>query len=457
MKNFTTCIYVMGLIFLTGCTSKNDLEVQRLTKELQTTKEKLEKATNDQSKQISTALTKHSITWENEEVKVTSCEVVQNDMSLAKVKNMLILNSKSDAIEAVEVGLTSTFYSEDICTKEDTESCESFISHKVESFSHGILKKSKYSFVSEEETVCIQFIASYEAGTLDKDTPTNARKTYQEEEYQTTITNPTVLVSMATKLYMDGDYKRAIFYFSKAVSYGNSDAQNSLAYLYVVGIGVEKNYKEAARLYKLSVAQGNSEAQYNLGLMYKKGDGVQQNHKKAAELYKLSADQGDGIAQNDLGFMYERGQGVQQSYKEAARLYSLSADQGNARAQLNLGKLYEDGLGVQQSYKEAVRLYKLSADQGYADAQYNLGVMYFTGRYVQQNYQEAVRLFKLSAEQEDAEAQYNLGVIYFIGKGVQQNKLKAYKYLKKSVAHGSIKAPDVLEALCKYNPEVCEN
>lgn len=63
---------------------------------------------------------------------------------------------------------------------------------------------------------------------------------------------------------------------------GDAEAQSCLGFCYETGDGVEKNYKKAIYWYTKAAELGDIEAQFNLGLCYKNGKGVKKSNETAA-------------------------------------------------------------------------------------------------------------------------------------------------------------------------------
>ncbi len=122
---------------------------------------------------------------------------------------------------------------------------------------------------------------------------------------------------------------------------GDSFSQYYLASMYDFGIGVPQDYKKALYWYTKAAKQGDFGAQYNLGVMYLDGIGVPQDYKKALYWYTKSAEQGYFGAQYNLGVMYLDGTGVPQDYKLAYVWESLAASQGYKDAINNRDFIYK--------------------------------------------------------------------------------------------------------------------
>lgn len=79
------------------------------------------------------------------------------------------------------------------------------------------------------------------------------------------------------------DYRKAKYWYEKAAEQKNSEAINLLAYMYIEGLGVNKNNKEAISLLITASNLGNGKAAFNLGQIYETG---KLGEKKDVELSK---------------------------------------------------------------------------------------------------------------------------------------------------------------------------
>ncbi len=74
---------------------------------------------------------------------------------------------------------------------------------------------------------------------------------------------------------------------------GHAKAQNTVGFMYSVGIGVDTSDALATGYYRRAAEQGLVEAQANLARQYHMGYGVAQSYASAAYWYKKAAGQGD--------------------------------------------------------------------------------------------------------------------------------------------------------------------
>ena len=100
--------------------------------------------------------------------------------------------------------------------------------------------------------------------------------------------------------YKAKSYELAAKLYGKAADMGFSFSQSNLGYLYMHGLGVEKNPAKAIELTQKAVEQNNSHALWNMGIYYRDGLGVKQNKKLAKEFFKKAVDLGNEEAKKSL-------------------------------------------------------------------------------------------------------------------------------------------------------------
>jgi len=128
-----------------------------------------------------------------------------------------------------------------------------------------------------------------------------------------------IICGCSTSLDFDGEFKRGQVAFvdknySKAYQIweplaeaGFINAQDTLAYLYLQGLGIEQNYKKAISWYTASAENGQIEAMYNLGNIYREGKIAERDLKKAEIFYRESYCGGFPLAIIGLTELYKTG------------------------------------------------------------------------------------------------------------------------------------------------------
>ena len=122
---------------------------------------------------------------------------------------------------------------------------------------------------------------------------------------------------------------------------GNAVAQSNLGIIYQWGQGVPEDYKKSVYWYSKAAEQGHTAAQSNLGIMYASGKGVPEDYKKSVYWYGKAAEQGHASAQYNLGVMYFHGKGVPQDYVIAHMFFKIAGANGEKEGTKQRGLIAE--------------------------------------------------------------------------------------------------------------------
>ena len=122
---------------------------------------------------------------------------------------------------------------------------------------------------------------------------------------------------------------------------GGAYVQYVLAFMYLEGVGVEKDEEKAFEWCEKSAKLNYAPAQFNLAWMYLKGVGVEKDEEKAFEWCEKSAKLNNAPAQNNLAWMYLNGIGVEKDEEKAFEWYEKSGSPPGMRENLRLQKARE--------------------------------------------------------------------------------------------------------------------
>ncbi|CAO3632385.1 unnamed protein product [Mucor hiemalis] len=180
---------------------------------------------------------------------------------------------------------------------------------------------------------------------------------------------------------VETDYKKAIFFFGKAIENGNTKAMLSMGDMYMGGFGMEKDHKWALYWYEKAAENNNFTALTNLGRIYGFGyEEIDKDFKKAYDYTLRAADLENVRAQLLLlGAFYYNGIGTFIDVQRAMDWYIKAANQGSGNAMNKIGFLFENGYGVDVGYGKAMEWYKKAITQGYSVAYSSIGHMYQNG------------------------------------------------------------------------------
>jgi TPR repeat protein len=171
---------------------------------------------------------------------------------------------------------------------------------------------------------------------------------------------------------------------------GDANSLFALGGLYTQGIMTKKDYKKAAFYFSKAVKRGHKKAMFNLAVMYYDGEGVTKDHKKAIALFNKAAKKGDNKSVIRLADIYYK----EKRYIKAFPLYKQAAKAEYPIAQYKIGVMYKNGQGAQKNYKKATKYLTMSSKQSCSEAQYVLGKMYLTGDGIAKNKLKAKTLLQ---------------------------------------------------------------
>jgi len=231
----------------------------------------------------------------------------------------------------------------------------------------------------------------------------------------------------------------------QAADSGDVSAISSLGFMYVKGIGIEKNEENGLKWYRKAAELGHLTSQFNLGVMYAKGRGVEQNYVESLKWYKMAAEQGDLTAQSTIGMMFAKGIGCKKDSVAARTWYQKAASKGDVNSQYNLGNMYAKGIGTDIDEFEAFRWYQKAAEQEHPNAQLNLAYMYGKGQGVERDDTKSFEWYQKAAEHGQANAQFNLGVIYAKGRGTNTDAVLSKEWYQKAAEQGNENAERALQ------------
>lgn len=255
--------------------------------------------------------------------------------------------------------------------------------------------------------------------------------------------NPIVLAAVA-QLHLEGQGvdsspPLAVDLFRQAAEAGLPDAELRLGYLYLRGVGVERNLDEARKWLEAAAAKDSAQAMLQLaqswrapatdapdaakalewlaraheagahdafaiaGFMIESGEDGEPDPTRAREAFEKAAEAGSALAQAKLAHMFLTGEGGAKDASKALELFRAAAEQQHPAAYMGLAYLYESGTAVAADPAEAERWYARAADAGVAEAQRRLAYAALRSKSLD-GHQEAADWFARAARQGEGEA-----------------------------------------------------
>jgi SEL1 protein len=262
----------------------------------------------------------------------------------------------------------------------------------------------------------------------------------------------------ATGLSVTRDQSKALLYHTFAAHGGETTAEMTMGYRYLLGIGTDEKCEDALYHYKnvatkvidyyLSGPPGGHTPPLSKVRLSEETGGVfgygasvttekrPRQHGASSEksvsideilqYWKYLAAKQDVDAQLMLGQVYYLGtRSVSRNFDEAYNYFfqivdkipnngKIPAKNSKAIGQAAgyLGLMYWRGEGVEVDAKIAYKWFSIGVDLNDAVSQNALGMMYLDGIVVPKNREKAIEYFKKSADQENPNAQVNLAIEY---------------------------------------------
>ena len=174
--------------------------------------------------------------------------------------------------------------------------------------------------------------------------------------------------------------------------------------MFLRGEGMEQNYEKAITWFRRGISNGESYAQYHLGIMYRDGLGLPQNGNSAAVYLKAAAEQGLSVAQSALGVLFLD----QGDIDTAGRYFELAAAAGVSEALYYLAELNDKGVGRDRNCGLATLYYKVVAER--AEALHS-SFIEANAAYERNDYERALVPMLMAAEQGYESAQANVAYL----------------------------------------------
>jgi TPR repeat protein len=141
------------------------------------------------------------------------------------------------------------------------------------------------------------------------------------------VNDPYALFKMGAKCEREGDYERAVKYYTKAAELGIMNAHYNLAAAYLEGKGVEKDEKKKVYHLEEAAIGGHPQARYNLACYA----GQSGKHDKAMKHFIISAKLGYDDALDKVKDGFALGFVRKEDYAAALRGHQAAVDATKSR------------------------------------------------------------------------------------------------------------------------------
>lgn len=192
-----------------------------------------------------------------------------------------------------------------------------------------------------------------------------------------------------------------IQYYQLLAERGDVQAQIGLGELYYTGKrGTVTNFKRALYYFSKAAESGGSITAISyMGRIYAQGDArVPQDIGRGLRLLRHAAEKGDAQGESGLALMYYNGMGVKKDYDAALKYFSRAALQKNVEAFLWLGIMNFNGEGTKRNLGAAINYFTLATQGGHVLGPYYLAAINMEGPGILRNCEASSDLFKTVAE-----------------------------------------------------------
>ena len=242
--------------------------------------------------------------------------------------------------------------------------------------------------------------------------------------------SPLAIVSKGKLLHLEGNFKEAEEYFSKAhllnFNYGN--LEKAMLYLDEKA-GYKLSPKYIIDSYLL-LSPSSSETFYALGLAYENMGKI----KKAVKYFDLAAEKGEINSMVMMAQRYIKGDGVPKNLINAAYYLNEARNRENATAYYLTGEAFFEGTIWKKNIDKAISYMEKASDMGHDIAAWYLGTIY---QYDLDDNDTAIKYYLIAAEREYPYAYESLGKIY--GSIYVREYEKAIKWYLKAYDLGETK------------------
>jgi len=243
---------------------------------------------------------------------------------------------------------------------------------------------------------------------------------------------------------IDANVAKGTYWNQRATTAGSAEAQSSLAFQYVSGLGVSRDLTVARALLENSAAQGYVIGQLGLGLLLAADTKAEGAKDRAIELLRAAARQGNTRAKFALAHLLLQQMSPEANCDEVVGLLLELATGDNTEAMYQLGEVYRMGIGVEQDLRFAETWLRRACTRGHLHAHTSLDQLLST-QLVPPRLDEAATIVRHGAELEDPRCQIRIAEMCLTGQGTLLDTMAAAYWLRKAGAHGYVLAEAVWE------------
>ena len=201
------------------------------------------------------------------------------------------------------------------------------------------------------------------------------------------------------------DDEAAVLLWSQCAAAGEAACQSALAYMIIMGRGVERDHAAAIALLTRAVEADDAYAATLLGFAHYYGTGEEgwtPDYARAFDLFSRADRGGIPVARAELGMMHLRGDGVPANRAEAIRLLLSAGREGVPLALVRAGGLLREA-SPEKDLAAAASAFLMAAEMDFPSGMYFFAEMLRQGQGIKADRVEAMKWYLVAAEHPDAD------------------------------------------------------
>jgi TPR repeat protein len=247
-------------------------------------------------------------------------------------------------------------------------------------------------------------------------------------------------------IYLSGvlgtpNFKKALDLLNQAAAASYVDSFVSLGYVYLNGLGVDKDSGKSLEYFKKAADAGSIEGKFRYAeLVIKNSKDPEQ--LKTALLYMQDAGKASyPPALHAIGGMLAGGVFIQKDVGKSIEYYQMAASAGYVDSAMALAEIYLNGYEVERDIGKSEKWYAKAAEMGSASAYYALGYILTNKKTPSsEDINKGYQYFSKAAEMWNEKAQTELAKMLYLGKGTKKDSKQAMKWLNLAASAGNEEA-----------------
>jgi TPR repeat protein len=266
------------------------------------------------------------------------------------------------------------------------------------------------------------------------------------------------------------DRPRAVKLFDRACGMGDQVACGNLGWMYVAGVGVERDAERGTGLlagacdrqdgrscYRLGMVEsardpagavarfrracelGDADGCASLAVAYIDGDAIEPDRETAVHLAQYACQEGSAAACTLAGQIFTIGFGVQADEKLAGTYFEYACRLGDVHG-CEILATWREGEHARETWQQGLGLRDRACQDGSVDDCIVMAAYYLRGLGVDKDSGRAVELFRIGCDAGSPDACRSLGQILLTGTGVDADPVAAFAALERACRAGDIAA-----------------